>query len=500
MACAVCEHCLSPLMPQEKTAIRQGFSYHKKCLKCYVCSETNLHNAEVFKGVIFCFSCAQRIFQGCASARKTRQQVNSRLKRPNSRSRSYAKQLIKELQSTKKPTQRDPTKRSRSKLRRKRERSRFQEKHRDRLFNSVIERAQMGTQSTSDSDHSKETNKTVVQSKPAVIAELLHVEKDVSYDVPSQKRIKQPSVEIGVTTDVTQLLLKQINDYMQPMVNSSKPSTKINMIPIDPHVSPPISPPISKPQRPIPKKRKPHRRRPTSPKPPKPEQKPVYSDLRIAELGVSTEIANMALRKKSEVPVIIKSDKRPLDTRSLSILDQESDESGHEWMDSAYSTLNESDKPNCLDRRLRSILKIPYKFFKRNILTRSSQISVLMSSKRGGKVTLAQKIKMMFYEEITEHRGRGMQRLYSTINRRKIPYKLGWVEFAASVSGSKNGRVLDGTVTQKRCRHLNSHSYKCMRSQALRLAGPTSSELARIRKKIKSIAVPKVMKTIANFS
>lgn len=54
-----------------------------------VCSETNLHNAEVFKGVIFCFSCAQRIFQGCASVRKTRQQVNSRLKRSDSRSRRY---------------------------------------------------------------------------------------------------------------------------------------------------------------------------------------------------------------------------------------------------------------------------------------------------------------------------------------------------------------------------------------------------------------------------
>lgn len=46
---------------------------------------------------------------------------------------------------------------------RKCESNRPQEKQRDRHFNSVIERAQLGTQSTSDSAHSKETNKTVVQ-------------------------------------------------------------------------------------------------------------------------------------------------------------------------------------------------------------------------------------------------------------------------------------------------------------------------------------------------
>ncbi|XP_045487468.1 uncharacterized protein LOC123689835 [Pieris rapae] len=70
MACEVCEHCNSSI--NGRAAIYQGCSYHEKCRKCYVCSETDLHGAEVFRGVIFCSSCSKRIFQGCYSARKSK--------------------------------------------------------------------------------------------------------------------------------------------------------------------------------------------------------------------------------------------------------------------------------------------------------------------------------------------------------------------------------------------------------------------------------------------
>ncbi|XP_045508537.1 uncharacterized protein LOC123704271 [Colias croceus] len=71
MACEVCEHCDAPINPGD-TAICEGFSYHKDCRKCYVCSETDLHDAEVFKGVIFCSGCSKRIFQGCSTARQSK--------------------------------------------------------------------------------------------------------------------------------------------------------------------------------------------------------------------------------------------------------------------------------------------------------------------------------------------------------------------------------------------------------------------------------------------
>ncbi|KAF9808213.1 hypothetical protein SFRURICE_012072 [Spodoptera frugiperda] len=52
-----------------------------------VCSETDLSNAEVFKGVIFCYDCAQRIFQGCSTARKTKTTHGGRGRRTTSKSK-----------------------------------------------------------------------------------------------------------------------------------------------------------------------------------------------------------------------------------------------------------------------------------------------------------------------------------------------------------------------------------------------------------------------------
>ncbi|KAI8433359.1 hypothetical protein MSG28_015400 [Choristoneura fumiferana] len=98
----------------------------------YVCSETDLRDAEVFKGVIFCSGCSQRIFQGCSTAR-------------------HAK----------------------AKPRRQRERRRRERAQRSDA-NRVIEMARMGRSSTSSERYrvdSQRTDPTVLAPYPSVSTE-----------------------------------------------------------------------------------------------------------------------------------------------------------------------------------------------------------------------------------------------------------------------------------------------------------------------------------------
>ncbi|XP_075988613.1 uncharacterized protein LOC142984740 [Anticarsia gemmatalis] len=458
MNCEICEHCQNPVSGQEAAAVRGGFSYHKKCHKCYVCSETDLHNAEVFKGVIFCSSCAQRIFQGCASARKTKQQVTSRGKHSRSRSRRH--------RGKSKP----PSRRA------------------EHTMNGVIELAQLAG-STSDSSRSNVTTSVVKSSKPPSTERPIQVCQEGLKEL--KKSPKKGSTEIGTTTYVTQeLLTQQLLNEINPteIIKRNKPRSPI-IVSVKANRTPTTSP-VSPPRR--------RKRRDNTPSP----DKTICSDLRIAELGASTEIANMALRKKSEMPVIIKSENRLKQiSSSLSVLNQESDISGdgNDWSDSAYSTLNRSVHATCLDRRFGSVLKLPYRFFKRNILARSSLISVLMTDEKENKLSLNKRIKMLFDQEIAEHQGRGIRRLYSTINRRKVPYKMGWLDLAAKVSKAMmNKTKRHSNVTKHRCKHFRtSHSYRCMRAQAMRLAGPTNSELLCVRNKIKKFIVPTCFRNLA---
>ncbi|KAM3955345.1 uncharacterized protein ACR2FA_010745 [Aphomia sociella] len=410
MACEVCQHCQTPVSRDDGYKTREGFSYHKNCHKCYVCNETNLQNAEVFKGVIFCSSCSQRIFQGCSTARRTR-----------SGSRDKSK--------------------TRSK---RRERSRVKGRRAERAITrpttGVIQLARLTASTDSDSkSNSRETDKEQWKPSktPVVTTETLQVGQQV-HDT-NWRNLKKYSTEIGVTTDVTQELLKQMNC---PVVEDFEQIVK--------------SPPPK-----VQSKYKGDCKRVSE------RNKKACSDLRMAELGASTEIAHMTLRKKSEVPVVINSESRikDMESQNLSVLNQESDVSGkgnEDWVDSSFSS-KQPEKLHWLDRRLGSILKMPYKCFKKNIWNRSSLISILMTSQEEDYV-LVNRLKMLFREEIMEHQSRGMKRLYSTINRRKKPYKLGWLDLMAKVS-------------IHRCKHFRrSHSYRCMRSQVLRLAGPTKSE------------------------
>ncbi|KAL0809266.1 hypothetical protein ABMA28_011485 [Loxostege sticticalis] len=338
MACVVCQHCQGQVRKEDGVAVREGYSYHKKCHKCYVCSETDLHNAEVFKGVIFCYSCSQKSKNG-------------------NRSQS-----------------------ARIKTKAKRKERRHQQ----------------------------------------------------------SKDFKKQSTEMGMTTEVTLELLRQMNC-------------------------------------PIPERK--HWFNETI----------ICSDLRVAELGASTEIAHMALRKRSEVPVIIKSES---DMKAMDSLSMESE--GNQGSGNCIGLLN---------RTVESILKMPYKSFKKNILDRSSLITVLMNSDKESWLLL-KRLKMIFHEEITEHRRRGVKRLYSTINRRRTPYRLGWLNLMAKVSGvMKPELALNNKIQPSiRCKHFNrSHSYRCMRAQVMRLAGPTKSELKTLRKKLKDAIAPQFVKDFISF-
>ncbi|XP_052748971.1 uncharacterized protein LOC128200244 [Galleria mellonella] len=430
MACEVCQHCQEAVSREEGYAIREGFSYHNKCHKCYVCSETNLQNAEVFKGVIFCSNCSKRIFRGCSMVRRMKSGNRAKSKTRN-------KRREKDINVAQRNT---------------------------RPIKAVLELARLtaSTDTDSKSNLQQETDKEpwILSNTPAMTTEFaLQVDKQIHDH--NWTNCKTHSTEMGLTTDVTQELLRQMKC---PVIEDCKNIMNLSSLKAQ-------------------EKAEKH-------------SKKDCSDLRIAELGASTEIAHMALRKKSEVPILIKSELPLKCTKSLnmSTLNQESDISDDVTTDCMVSTyrLQKSANLNCLDRRIRSILKMPYKCFKRNILNRSSLITVLMSNE-GEKQVLVNRLKTLFHEEVTEHQRRGLRRLYSAVNRRKTPYKLGWLDLMAkvSVTGLSHNRK------PKRCQHFKtSHSYRCMRSQVMRLAGPTESELAGFRMKIKKILIPVSFKNI----
>ncbi|XP_047513743.1 uncharacterized protein LOC125055359 isoform X1 [Pieris napi] len=392
MACEVCEHCNSSI--NGRAAIYQGCSYHDKCRKCYVCSETDLHGAEVFRGVIFCSSCSKRIFQGCYSARKSKN-------KPRRKSRHI----------------------------------------KTRRHENVIEIARRHiNESRSDSDYEEysKSTKTIPQQ---------NVQN-------KQKNMKKNSAEMGTTTDVTQELLKQM--HYPTLEKEEQAATSVK-----------------------PKKSKNKERN---------RNKRICSDLRIAELGTSTEIAHMALRQRSAVPIIIKSETRMKrsDSKSLCLLERDSDPTITE---SDYSSKN-LQNIRWLDRRFGSILKIPYIYFRKNILDRSSLVSMLMSSDRKSS-RLFTKLKTVFNEEITRHQKRGLKKLFSTINRKKIPYKLGWLPVKNACQRKP----------RYRCKHYKkSHSYRCMRAQAMRLAGPTASELGAYRSKMKKVLPNNALKRVVSYN
>ncbi|CAG4949334.1 unnamed protein product [Parnassius apollo] len=162
----------------------------------------------------------------------------------------------------------------------------------------------------------------------------------------------------------------------------------------------------------------------------------------IIKLGASTEIANMGLRKRSDFnPDIVKSvpslTKTPVSNKF--ILDSDTSGDGNKtWTETAYSTLSSSQKKHWMDRRIKSMVKLPFKSFKRNILRRSSLVSRLMSVEEVDKLPLKRK-----------------------------------------------------TSKQIRCKHIaTSHSYRCMRAHVMRMAGPTKSELAVFRAKVKKLITP----------
>ncbi|CAH0406558.1 unnamed protein product [Chilo suppressalis] len=433
MPCVVCQHCHKLFKKEDEITVQEGYSYHKKCHKCYVCSETNLKNAEVFMGVIFCYRCAQRIFRGCCSARRAKTGTRAKaaaMARVKRRNRSRHHQYKKDENSKHHP------------------------------INGVLELTQLEASTESGSSHRATTIEKMSNSLKLIAKPAQGVDCRIMED--TSKFMEKKSTEIGVTTEVTQELLRQMNC---PVVDNIKYESKI---PVDNK---------------SPKDKGDNRYNKTI----------ICSDLRMAELGVSTEIAHMALRKKSEMPVIIKSDHRLKERGSFSLSGsrrtEDSDATGSnnvDWLQSIYS-LKVSDNPSWLDRTVGSILKIPYRFFKNKILDRSSRIG---EESRKSTSEMVKNVKLLFYNEITRHQHRGVKRLYSTINRRSTPYKLGWLNLVSKVSAVINpaGTIRQQIKEPKRCIHFrSSHSYRCMRAQVMKQAGPTKSELAIIRSKLKNI-------------
>ncbi|KAF9407454.1 hypothetical protein HW555_012532 [Spodoptera exigua] len=372
MACEICEHCQSPLCRDERMVMRDGYSYHKKCHKCYVCSETDLVNAEVFKGVIFCSGCAQRIFQGCFTARRIKTSRGSRGRKTRSKSK-------------------------------RRDRVRPHVKRQDGSRDGVIELARLhGSVSTLSTDvKEKQTKKTskAAMTIPSVYGERgerkIYEKNCYCVQPVIQCQMQKCSTEMGTTTDVTQELLRQINCVVPDCDSRLKNRTSC----------------------------------------------------------------------------------------SLSVLNQESDVSGDrsDWVGTPCSTVEESVATKIMDRRLGSIIKMPLKFFKKNILTRSSLVSILMSADDCKIRSPLRHLKRVLYEEVAEHQSRGVRRLYSTINRRKTPYKLGWNDLVANVSKIVRDENVKNSLCvcskQEGCKHLrDSHSYRCMRAQVMKIAGPTPAQ------------------------
>ncbi|XP_063898755.1 uncharacterized protein LOC110378519 isoform X3 [Helicoverpa armigera] len=448
MACEICEHCQNPVPKVERVTIPEGYSYHRKCHKCYVCSETNLQNAEVFKGVIFCSSCSQRIFQGCSTARKTK-----------------------------------TTKRGRSRrTRHDRERSKGQDRRADSSRDGVIELSVLVGSATDSEEQKKTQEKTSKSPLPVEVLQSERVRQETCFYLQQPLcKIMKKSTEMGTTTNVTQELLRQINCPIPDCKAKHSPEIL------------------------VPPRRRHNRRKEIKHIIEPVRNRPICSDLRVAELGVSTEIANMALRKKSEMPVIIKSNRLQEKTSpGISTLKHElgmrSDmtylNDSSEYLDSNYGTMSDYNSRRVMDRRLGSILRIPLKYFKRNILTRSSRISILTSSDDERTNSIFRKIKRLLHEDIVEHQRRGVRKLYSTINRNQVPHRLGWVELVAKVSKLKD-QDISYCKCPHRCKHYRrSHNYRCMRDHVMKLAGPTNSELACYRNKIKNFIAPQCIRTL----
>ncbi|XP_049871810.1 uncharacterized protein LOC126370830 [Pectinophora gossypiella] len=430
MACEVCEHCQEPLT--HGSVVREGCSYHAKCHKCYVCSETNLQDAEVFKGVIFCSSCSKRIFQGCASARRSKGSDRSKPARSKSRPKWRQRARTVERRS-----------------------------ERERIYDTgVLELARLVHSFETDSRYSKR-NKF---SKSSIISAVSHVDNGTTND--DVKKMKKDSMEMGVTTDVTQELLKEMNCPVVDLKNNKE--ILCQNFGFNRH-----------------RERK---RRDGSPR------RHRMSDLRMSELGASTEIATMMLRKQSDAPVTIRS-RSHADTLNsgVSFLSDATIKGLEEWLESTEA-MKRSTQLRLIDRSLRSLLKIPYKFFKRHILDRSSLISVLMSANEDDR-TLFSKVRSFFHEEITQHHRRGVRRLYSTINRRQTPYKLGWLHLSPVHCLSRHKTTC--RYHTARCKHYrNSHSYRCLRAYVMRHAGPTKSELALFRAKISRAIAPQFVRNL----
>ncbi|XP_046975705.1 uncharacterized protein LOC124541840 [Vanessa cardui] len=366
-------------------------------IRWHVCGETDLRNAEVFKGVIFCSGCSRRIFKGCSTARKAK-----------------------------------------TGNRRRRRRSRYRRGD----DNGVIELARLNSLMT---DSNSESSKLSKQPSDAT-----RVLKESRVKIKDDK-LKKASVDMATTTDVTQELLQNIYsvDNNNKMFASS-----------------------AKPRKTIRDEKETHN-----------AKNNLYSDVRIAELGASREMAHVALRRRSEVPVIIKSESclRQMRSKNRSYTTQESDTSG----DTQYSKgiVNK----HWMDRRFRSIVKLPYKSFTKNILNRSSLVNSICSENEK-KCTL-RRFKGLFRQEITEHQRRGLKKLFSTINSKKVPYKLGWLG------------IMENIPENTGCKHVrNSHSYRCMRNQVMKSAGPTQSELAVFRKKLKKFIFFDFVKTLHTFN
>ncbi|XP_063372237.1 uncharacterized protein LOC134660426 [Cydia amplana] len=152
--------------------------------------------------------------------------------------------------------------------------------------------------------------------------------------------------------------------------------------------------------------------------------------------------------------------------------------------------------------------------FKKKILERSSLISVIAGINDEKDYRSAyERLRMLFHDEVVDHQHNGYKKLYSTINKKMTPYKLGWLK--ADIPGDRivdppanfnaEGQlslqlvwVVVRTLLIDRCRHYHQcHSYRCMRKQVMRLAGPTKSTMDIFRRKIKKLVVPEFLKRIS---
>ncbi|XP_061728077.1 uncharacterized protein LOC133533131 isoform X2 [Cydia pomonella] len=441
----VCQHCSHSV--RNSDAAFRGYSYHRHCRKCYVCSETDLHGAEVFRGVIFCASCAKRIFRGCSSARRARPARTQRRRR-----------------------RRAPV-------------------------HGVIERARAQSDTTSSQDNSK-TETAVPATDPRtcpvcycvsdVVTQARRLINFIYYQ--TQNLIQNDTTDIAQCTEMCQRMLE---DLKCPI---PEPRSQAFPIPSQPDSLLRNSMPAKISSRDTGTSHSQSRFHCKRRDKKKMKKEKPCSDLRIAELGASFEIANMALRKtstkkvQSEFKITTNAD--ALETISMftnvdSVISHTSNE---EYLDSEchdYRGSKELDR-DIPDQILKYIIKHPCKFFRKKILQRSSLISVIAGI-NDGKESAYERIKRLFHDEVLDHQHNGYKKLYSTINKKNTPYKLGWLE----VDGPGDGKTSP-------CRHFHQcHSYRCMRKQVMRLAGPTKSKMDIFRTKIKKFVVPPFLKRIS---